>query len=81
MEEGVYEVPEKFHDFKVFVMTLVGSNDAMDRVPEDLVVPSTRHCVIYCTSPDKKRWSRLHKTVSVDIFTMNPWKRKEILRV
>ncbi|KAF8627245.1 hypothetical protein AX15_004464 [Amanita polypyramis BW_CC] len=82
VEEGVYEVPDKFHDFEVFVWTLVDSDASdKDRVPKNLVMPGTRHFVIYCTSPNEDRWSRLHKTVHDDIFIMNPWKSKEILRV
>lgn len=80
VEEGVYKVPEDFHDFKVFVWTLVDSDTAKD-VPENLVWPGTHHFLIYCTSPNQDRWSRLHKTVLDYIFIMNPWKSKEILRV
>ena len=47
MEEGVYEVPDKFHDFEVFVWTLVDSDDAKDGVPENLVMHDTCHFVIY----------------------------------
>ena len=81
VEEGVYKVPDKFHDFEVFVWTLVDSDDAKDGVPENLVMQDTRHFVIYCTFPSQDRWSRLHKTVRNAIIIMNPWKSKEILRV
>jgi hypothetical protein len=80
VEEGVYQVPEEFHDFETFVWTLVDS-DEEDKVPENLVMRHTRHFVIYCTSPSRDRWSRLHKTVRNVIVIMNPWKCKEILRV
>ena len=81
VEEGVYNVPDDFQEFQVFVWTLVDSDYAEDGVPEDLVMRETRHFVIYCTSPSQKRWSRLHKTVHTKTFIMNPWKRKEISRV
>jgi hypothetical protein len=71
VEEGVYEVPDKFHDFEFFVWTLVDSDDAKDGVPEDLVMQDTRHFVIYCTSPSQNRWSRLHKTVRCFTMIMN----------
>src|SRR5271154_347405 len=81
VEEGVYKVPDRFHAFKVFVWTLVDSDEAQDGVPGYLVMQDTSHFVIYTTSPSKDRWSRLHKTVRTEIVIMNPWKRKEILRV
>ncbi len=81
MEEGVYKVPEEFQDFEFFVWTLVDSDYAKGGILEDLVMQDTRHFLIYCTSPSQDRWSRLHKTVHDDIFIMNPWKSKEILRV
>lgn len=81
MEEGVYEVPDKFHDFKAFVWTFVDSDEAKDGAPENLVMHHTRHFVIYCTPPTQDRWARLHKTVLSHILIMNPWKSKEILRV
>jgi hypothetical protein len=78
--EGVYKVPDEFQAFQVFVWTLVDSDEAKDGVPEDLVTHK-RHFIIYCTSPSQERWRRLHKTVPEDIFSMNPGKSKEILRV
>ena len=81
VEEGVYEVPEKFQAFEFFVWTLVDSDYAKGGVPEDLVMQGTRHFLIYSTSPSRDRWSHLHKTVRNVIVIMNPWKRKEILRV
>ena len=81
VEEGVYVVPDKFNDFEVFVWTLVDSDGAEGGVPENLVIQHTRHFVIYCTSPRRDRWSRLHKTVDDHILIMNPWKSKEILRL
>ncbi|KAF8624106.1 hypothetical protein AX15_006042, partial [Amanita polypyramis BW_CC] len=81
VEEGVYEVPDKFQNFKVFVWTLVDSDHAEAKVPEDLVMHGTRHFVICSTSPNQDRWSRLHKTLHHFTFIMNPWKSKEILRV
>ena len=81
VEEGVYKVPDDFQEFRVSVWTLVDPDYAKDGVPEDLVMGNTHQFVIYCTSPSKKRWSRLHKTVHVKTFIMNPWKRKEIFRV
>ncbi|KAK2464475.1 hypothetical protein APHAL10511_003454 [Amanita phalloides] len=81
VEEGVYKVPDEFHDFTVFVWTLVDSDEDEGGVPENLVMRHTRHSVIYCSSPSRDRWSRLHKTVRHYNFIMNPWKSKEILRV
>jgi len=81
VEEGVYQVPDEFYNFKFFVWTLVDSDFSKDGVPENLVMRNTRHFVIYCTSPNRDRWSRLHKTVRDHTFIMNPWKSKEILRL
>jgi hypothetical protein len=83
VEEGVYEGPDKFKasHFQVFVWTLVDSDHGMEGVPRRLVSPGTHHFVIYCTSPRKERWSRLHKTVRDVTIIMDPWKIKEILRV
>ena len=82
VEEGVYAVPDKFDTsyFRDFVWTLVDS-DKPYGIPDDLVVRNTRQLLIYCTSPCRVRWSRLHKTLQDETFIMNPWKRKEILRV
>lgn len=83
VEEGVYEVPRGFKPsrFQVFVWTLVDSDEAVDGVPPHLVPHGTHHFVIYSTFPRKERWSRLHKTVRTVTVVMNPWMRKEILRV
>ena len=81
VEEGVYQVPDEFYNFKFFVWTLVDSDFSKDGVPENLVMRNTRHFVIYCTSPNQDRWSRLHKTVRCHTMIMNPWKKKEIIRV
>ena len=81
VEEGVYKVPDDFYDFELFPWTLVDSDDARDGVPENLVMWHTCHFLIYCTSLDQKRWSHLHKTIHNFVFIMNPWKRKEILRL
>ena len=83
MNEGVYQVPKSFDNdrFEPFVWTLVDSDHAKEGLPSHLVEQGTRHFVIYCTSPHKDRWSRLHKTVRQRTVIMNPWKIKEILRV
>ncbi|PFH47854.1 hypothetical protein AMATHDRAFT_151083 [Amanita thiersii Skay4041] len=81
VEEGVYKVPDGFRRFKSLVWTLVDSGNAKDEVLKDLVMPHARHFVIYCTSPSQDRWRHLYKTAHKSTFIMNPWKRKEILRV
>ncbi|EDR05961.1 uncharacterized protein LACBIDRAFT_329135 [Laccaria bicolor S238N-H82] len=83
VEEGVYVMPDHFQKahFKRFIWTLVDSDEAKEGVPEYLVPHGTRLFVIYSTSPRRDRWSRLHKTVRPIVAIMNPWERKEILRV
>ncbi|KAK2462507.1 hypothetical protein APHAL10511_005477 [Amanita phalloides] len=74
VEEGVYKVPDEFKasHFQVFIWTLVDSDEAKDGVPNHLVTRHTRHSVIYCTSPSRDRWSRLHKTVHNTIVGPTP---------
>ena len=82
VEEGVFKVPDQFKasDFKVFIWTLVDSN-LNEGIPEHLVTRETHHFLIFCTFPMRKWWSRLHKTTRDLTIIMNPWKRKEILRM
>lgn len=65
---------------KIFVWTLVDSDASPDGVPTHLAFCGTRHFIIYTTSPEKKRWSRLHKIIEENVIVMNPWTRGEIIR-
>ena len=51
------------------------------QVPPRLISPSAHTYPILTTSPDQRRWNRWHKSrLPPQIFVMNPWKRKEMLR-
>lgn len=52
VEEGVYEVPSGFKSssFRVFVWTLVDSDEAAEGVPPRLITHGTRLFAIYSTS-------------------------------
>jgi len=71
-----------FHvnEFKIFVWTLVDSDQAKDGIPPDLVRRRTRLFVLYASSPNADRWKRLHKTVDTITVVMNPWTWREMLR-
>jgi len=58
-----------FHvnEFKIFVWTLVDSDQAQDGVPPDLVRNHTRLFVLYASYPNVDRWKRLHKTVDTQL--------------
>jgi hypothetical protein len=83
VEEGVFKCPPEYRStfFKIFIWTLVDSDENTRRVPPELVGHGTRLFVVFATSPNKTRWTRLHKTVRKCLFVMNPWTRKEILRM
>ena len=66
--------------FKIFVWTLVDSDQAKDGVPPQLVENRTRLFVLYASSPNKGRWKRLHKNVEDVTVIMNPWTWREIRR-
>jgi len=51
------------NEFKIFVWTLVDSDQAKDGVPPQLVENRTRLFVLYASSPNRDRWKRLHKNV------------------
>src|SRR5262245_472445 len=80
VEEGVYQAPPKFRKthFQAIVWTLVDSDESKEGVPEALIVHGTRLFVIYATSPRKKRWKPMTKTVLKISLIMNPWTRKEL---
>jgi hypothetical protein len=65
---------------KGFVWTLVDSDSSQEGVPPHLADPGTGHFIIYSTSPQKERWSRLHKTTQVSIVVMNPWTMAELVQ-
>ena len=83
VEEGVYKMPSNFQEaeFRTIVWTLVDSDENREGVPPYLIPHETPLFVIYATSPRKERWSRMGKTVDKIVVIMNPWKRKEMLRV
>jgi hypothetical protein len=82
VEDGVYEMAQDFHknEFKIFVWTLVDSDQAPGGVPPELVRNRTRLFVLYASSPNVDRWKRLHKTVDDITVVMNPWTWREMLR-
>ena len=79
---GVFEVPEKFHEYdlalKALTWTFVDA-DELEGVPPELIKKKSRFFVIFTTSPAKERWSRLGKSTSAVKAIMNPWTEKEIL--
>ena len=78
-EEGVRLLPQ--NESWGPTWTLVDTDSAAEEVPSHLIAHGTEHFVIFCTSPKKSRWSRLHKSVLRVLIVMNPWKRNEIIRV
>ena len=82
VDDGVYKLAPDFHtnEFKIFVWTLVDSDQALMGVPPELVRNRTRLFVLYASSPDSGRWNRLHKTVRPITVVMNPWTWTEMLR-
>jgi hypothetical protein len=82
VDDGVYKMAPDFHDneFKIFVWTLVDSDQAPGGVPPELVRNRTRLFVLYASSPNVDRWKRLHKTVEDTTVVMNPWTWREMLR-
>ena len=82
VDDGVYKMAPDFqiNEFKIFVWTLVDSDQAPDGVPPDLVRNRTPLFVIYASSPNVARWKRLHKTVHSITVIMNPWTWREMLR-
>jgi len=82
VDDGVYKMAPDFHvnEFKIFVWTLVDSDQAPGGVPPELVRNRTRLFVLYASSPNVDRWKRLHKTVDDITVVMNPWTWREMLR-
>jgi hypothetical protein len=84
-EEGVFEAPEDYEStyFTTFVRTLVDADESTATPATLAGHVNTRHAMIYVTDPRKERrqWKRLNKTTMTTRFIMNPWKRKEIVRV
>jgi len=82
VDDGVYKMAPDFQDneFKIFVWTLIDSDQAPQGVPPVFVQNRTRLFVNYASSPDKQRWKRLHKNVEDVTVVMNPWSWREILR-
>lgn len=80
LKEGVFVAPPDFPSsyFRIFVWTLVDSDENKEGAPPRLLTPGTRLYVIYVTSPRKERWARMNKTVRDVRIIMNPWRRKEI---
>lgn len=88
VDEGVFEAPDPEHYyptyFPTFVRTLVDADESAAATPQTLAGSvAMRHFLIYITDPRKERWQwkRLQKTTVTMRFIMNPWKRKEIVRV
>jgi len=83
VEEGVFIVPQNFppRDFKIRIWTLVDSNYHPDGVPPHLIPERTNHLIIFTTPPQSSQWKPLRKSTSPSVFYMNPWTRREILKV
>jgi hypothetical protein len=80
LEDGVYEIPNNYprDGFKFRIRTLVDSDNASS-IPEHLIDRGTDHFVIFSTSPNEQRWSRLSKTLHYPlVLYINPWTRWEI---
>lgn len=67
--------------FKIFVWTLVDSDNAKDGIPPYLLQNPTPLFVIYASSPNSERWKHIDKNADEVTIIMNPWTLKEILRV
>ena len=78
VDDGVCKMAQDFQDneFKIFVWTLIDSDQAPHGVPLHLVQNRTR---VNYASPNKQRWKRLHKNVEDVTVMMNPWSWREIL--
>jgi len=73
-------MPPKFN-IKEIVWTLVDSDESKEGPPNRLTGLGTRHFIIYSTSPQRERWSRLHKVARIKVVVMNPWTAEEIIHV
>jgi hypothetical protein len=83
VEEGVYKMPDEFQDifFKTFVWTLV-DDDALDNgIPQYLIPSSMRLYVIYIISSAVSKWSRMEESLSLSVFVMNLWTKRELYQV
>ncbi len=82
VDEGVYAMGSQFLKirYKHKVWTLIDSDEYKNGVPEDFVPHHTPFFVIYVTSFERDRWSRMHKTTSDVVVIMNPWTRGEMHR-
>jgi hypothetical protein len=82
VDEGVYAMGSQFLKgrYKHKVWTLIDSDEYKNGVPEDFVPHNTPFFVVYVTSFERDRWSRMHRTTSDVVAIMNPWTRGEMHR-
>ncbi|KAF8493664.1 hypothetical protein F5888DRAFT_714950 [Russula emetica] len=82
VEEGVYVMAPNFYraEYKMIVWTLIDSDQSKDGIPDQFIDHNMPFFVIYATSPARERWSRLHKSYTLEVVVMNPWTRGEIYR-
>ena len=80
--EGVFGQPTKFQPsyYKIVIWTLVDSADAPSGPPMGLITHTTRHFVLYTTSPIPSRWDKIHQSMLRAVCVMNPWTKAEIHR-
>jgi hypothetical protein len=71
VDDGVYKMAPDFHvnEFKIFVWTLVDSDQAPDGVPPELVRNRTRLFVLYASSPNKSTVGN----ASIRPWMISPW--------
>ena len=82
VDDGVYKMAPDFHfnEFKIFMWTLVDSDQAPGGVPPELVWNRTHLFVLYASSPNSDHWKCLHKTVGITTVVMNHWTWRKMLR-
>ncbi len=81
VNEGVYRLPDDWghEDFRCIVWALVDSDQSKE-LPPSLIPHGSSLFVVFVTSPQRDRWSNMHKTTRNLRIIMNPWGRKEIKR-
>ena len=86
VDEGVFVEPSSRHypaaEFKTYIWTLIDvDGDEESRVPDHLAVFSTKHLIIFTSSPRLERWSGMAQITLCRVAIMNPWTRAEISEV
>ena len=79
--DGVYCMEQLGNVYFSACLPVLIDADSTQQVPPRLISSSAYTYPILTTSPDQRRWNRWHKSrLPPQIFVMNPWKRKEMLR-